>query len=131
MKNEDKLKNLELAGKERYYYLKFPPNVRAATVYIIPYPSCSGPGYVRGVAFCNPLDQFNKRLGRAIALGRAIKAIERGEDSEPIPLNTPANILRQRQGIFFLSEFNVALSEFEQRIFSKTGSPSADEALER
>lgn len=119
MKNEVKLKNLELAGKERYYYLKFGPNVRAATVCIIPYPSCGGTGYVRGVAFCNPLDQFNKRLGRAIALGRAIKAIERGEDSEPVPKKTPAWILRTSRGIFFLSEFNAKLCEFEQRLFEK------------
>ena len=83
MKNEIKLKKLELDGKERYYYLRFGLQaIRAATICIIPYPSCTQTGYVRGVSFCNPLDQFNKKKGRAIALGRAIKAIERGEDSE-------------------------------------------------
>ena len=127
MKNSEKLKKLELAGKERYYYRRFgqdkPNNERIGegTICIIPYPSCSGIGYARGVAFCNPLDQFNKHLGRAMALGRAIKAIERGEDSEPVPQKTPAGILTTNRGIFFLSEFNTALSEFEQSLFNKVG----------
>ncbi len=127
MKNEEKLKKLALAGEERYYYLRFGKGAEkvpdgfmgVATVCLIPYPSCDGTGYVRGVSFCNPKDQFNKQLGRNIALGRAIKAIARGEDSESIPQHTPANVLRVSQGIFFLSEFNPPLSEFEQRIFSK------------
>jgi len=129
MKNSEKLKKLELAGKERYYYLKFGHGAEkvpdgflgVTTVCVIPYPSCGGTGYVRGVSFCNPLDQFNKHLGRAMALGRAIKAIERGEDSEPVPQKTPAGILTTNRGIFFLSEFNTALCEFEQSLFSKAG----------
>ena len=131
MKNEEKLKKLALAGEERYYYLRFGKGsekvpdgfLGVATVCIIPYPSCDGTGYVRGVSFCNPRDQFNKRLGRTIALGRAIKALERGEDSEPVPDKTPAAILKRRdekRGIFFLSGFNPALSEFEQSLFSKS-----------
>jgi len=38
----------------------------------------------RGIAVCSPLDQFVKKTGRAKALGMAIRATKRGEDSEPI-----------------------------------------------
>jgi len=129
MKNEEKLKQLELAGKERYYYLRFGKGAKkvpdgflgVATVCIIPYPSCDGTGYVRGVSFCNPKDQLIKKKGRAIALGRAIKALERGESSERVPHGVPAHILKRSQGFSFLSEFNTGLNPFEQRLFSKCG----------
>lgn len=120
MKNKDKLKEYELNGKERYYYQKFGDVPRGylgtATICLIPFPACDEdrPGVVRGVAFCNPLDQFNRKLGRDIALGRAVKAIERGDDSEPVPENTPASILKRERGMDFLSAFNPELSEFEQ-----------------
>jgi hypothetical protein len=32
----------------------------------------------QGVAVCGPYDQFNRRLGRTIALGRALKALRNG-----------------------------------------------------
>lgn len=38
-----------------------------------------------GVAMCRPEDQFSKRLGRIIALGRALKALE-----AMCPLDTPS-----------------------------------------
>ena len=34
---------------------------------------------VTGLAFCNYSDQFNKKLGRRIAQGRALKKLERGD----------------------------------------------------
>jgi len=33
--------------------------------------------YARGLAVCTPQDQFNKKLGRTIAMGRAVAAIEK------------------------------------------------------
>ena len=76
-------------------------------------PACDGNTVLRGIAFCSPLDQFNKKLGRNIALGRAVKALEEGDSSEAIPAKTPAGILTNNQGMSFLSEFNPKLTEYE------------------
>ncbi len=92
------------------------PSLGACTVCIIPYDRDGKTCYVRGVAICNPLDQFNKRVGRDIALGRAIKALTRGHDSEPLHQRSAANIVWHCRGMSLLSIFNAALSEFEQRL---------------
>ena len=76
-------------------------------------PACDGNTVLRGIAYCSPLDQFNKKLGRNIALGRAVKALEEGDSSEAIPAKTPAGILTNNQGMSFLSEFNPKLTEYE------------------
>ncbi len=38
----------------------------------------------RGIAICSPRDAYVKRVGRAKALGRAVKALVRCENTEPI-----------------------------------------------
>ena len=147
MKNQAKLKEWELGewitrppkeeggdsteewrGAERYYYLRFGKGalkvpdgfLGVATVCLIPFRSCAEGvmGYVRGISFCNPKDQFIKKKGRAIALGRAIKAYQHGETSEPIPWKTPAGILHTQGYMPFFSEFNPELIEYEQRLFA-------------
>jgi len=49
-------------------------------------------------------------------LGRALKALVEGINTGPVP--GKAEILK-RHDMLFLSDFNVALSDFEKRIFSK------------
>ena len=124
MKNKVKLQWMGIGEKEPiYYYLKFGEGTQDVTdgflgtacVCVIPYQSCDGTGYVRGVAFCNPRDQFNKRLGRSIALGRALKALEQGEDTSPVPKRLPVSILIP-WGISFLSSFNPVLTVFERKL---------------
>lgn len=44
----------------------------------------SGEEVVRGYSRCHPRENFRKSIGRAIALGRALKELETG------PLDTPA-----------------------------------------
>lgn len=119
MRNQQKLQNGGLAGKERYYYLKFfqdgngnPHGV--ATVCVIPVEGF----YVRGVAFCNPKDQFAKKLGRAIALGRAVKAIETHQFNDRIPKNEPVSILIGSLGWAWLSQWDITLTEHEKRLFT-------------
>ena len=128
MKNQAKLKEWGLEGTERYYYLRFGKGavkvpdgfLGVATVCLIPFRACDDDnmGYVRGISFCNPKDQFIKKKGRAIALGRAIKAYEAGESSEPIPYENPAWVLRTQETTFFFSEFNPELTAYEQRLFA-------------
>ena len=117
MKNQAYLKSLGLEGKERYYYMKFGKGAKipdgflgVATVCLLSVPACDGNTILRGIAFCSPLDQFNKKLGRAKALGRAIKALVRGEDNEATP-GVAAPLLREN--MFYLSAFNPELTDFE------------------
>jgi len=55
----------------------------------------------RGVAICSPLDQFNKRIGRAKALGMALRAFMVGTDSGLIMkrhAHHPSNLAALRFG---------------------------------
>ena len=125
MKNEAKLKNWGLEKGVRYYYLKFGHGavnlpdgfLGTATVCVIGEDSVAGWHYVRGVSFCNPRDQFVKKTGRAIALGRAIRAIESRRHNDYIKRTTPADILNRDLGWIALSAFNVALTEYEKKMF--------------
>jgi hypothetical protein len=127
MKNEAKLKQWGLAGKERYYYLKFFQDSKevggrphgVATVCLIGQDSVEGWHYVRGVAFCSPKDQFVKKTGRAIALGRAVRAIEKRSFNDPIHKTTPAVILAEQFGWAYLSQWNVSLTEYELNPFKE------------
>ena len=124
MKNQAKLKALAVVGGEvKYYYLKFGdinhgrPAGGIATICLLR----NGGLVHRGIAFCSPLDQFNKKLGRNIALRRAIKALEWRCCGEAIPENTPARVLKHLHpslgGYFaFLSTFSAGLTEYEQKL---------------
>ncbi len=67
----------------------------------------------RGVAFCAAGDQFVKRLGRDIALGRAIKAYERGNSD---PISIPTYILASINGWDWLAAVNPTLTEEENQL---------------
>ena len=101
----------------KYYYLKFGevkhgrPAGGIATVCLLKYYGLIH----RGIAFCSPLDQFVRKEGRNIALGRAIKAMEKRVSSEPIPQNTPAGILKHRF-MDFLSTFSAGLTDYEKKL---------------
>ncbi len=133
MKNEAKLKQWGMDGKVRYYYLKYglDKNGRAtqgtATVCVIELPAGHQiPGYdapdhqvyVRGVAFCSPKDQFVRKHGRPLALGRAVKAIESHQCSNHVPNKTPAGILASI-GWFYFSAWNPILTEYEKKLFGE------------
>lgn len=72
MKNEQKLKDYNL--KPIYYY-----DGKVTVCLLL---QDGGQVKARGVAICSPEDQFVKATGRALALGRAMQAIERGESGE-------------------------------------------------
>jgi len=121
MKNQAKLKALETVGGEvKYYYKRFGEGadnasdgyLGAATICLLK----NGGLVHRGIAFCSPLDQFNKKLGRNIALGRAIKAMEKRHCSEPIPERTPAGILKKLSGFDYLSTWSAGLTDYEKKI---------------
>lgn len=137
MRNEAKLKQWGLQDKVKFYYLKFgevvngQPTKGIATVCVIKTDdvmiTCNNI-YVRGVAFFNPDDpklQFNRKLGRAIALGRAVKVIKSQCPAERIPKTTPAAILREELTWEWLCVPYAYLTEFEKTLFQeKKGVPN-------
>lgn len=58
----------------------------------------------RGIAICSPKDQFRRKVGRAKALGRAIQAIKKGEDT--------GEIIPERFGIIYSINLSGARIEF-------------------
>lgn len=121
MRNEAKIKQMGLEKEVRYYYLKFGEGAEnvpdgflgVATICII---RMSANNYVRGIAFCSPKDQFNRKLGRAIALGRAIKAEEYMKDTEPILNRSSCGVLIPH-GYFYLSQYNSVPTPYERKLF--------------
>ena len=72
------------------------------------------PMYVVGQAYCNPKDQFRKKVGRNIALGRAIKAMENGRSSEPSPINLQAFL-----PVYYMSVYDYMPSDFELKLWKR------------
>jgi hypothetical protein len=122
MKNSEKL---QVLGKENYklYYEKLGVNENGKaeggvlTVCMIK----DADWFSRGISYCTPEDQFIRSLGRSIAIGRAIKAMENGESTEPIPEKVrylPFEILHgSAYTSQFLSEFNVRPTDKEKDLF--------------
>ena len=71
----------------------------------------------RGVAICSKKDQFNKKLGRSIALGRAMKAFAIMESG-------PHNSITDHPGTIFnnLSSFMPELTAFESELLENVRS---------
>jgi len=72
----------ELGLKDTYYYDGY--GARTTTICLLVQDTTI---VARGVALCSPLDQFNKQVGRAKALGQAIKAALSHETSGLFYLN--------------------------------------------
>ncbi len=117
MKNKAKLKQMGLEGKDRYYYHRFWPPEKPGGIATICVIQTTERIYVRGISCCNCLagDQFNKHYGRTLALGRAVKAMEKRESTEPIPTNLPVTML-SLAGWKFLSDFDVVPTTHEFNI---------------
>lgn len=69
----------------------------------------------RGISLCNPKDQFNKKLGRAIALGRAIQAMEKLHSSSKMP----AVPLYLDSCLKYLSTYDATLTEWEDYLVNR------------
>jgi len=130
MKNETKLIKWGLEKNVMFYYHKFGKGAQnfqdgylgVATICVVGEMLSQTPKhvYVRGIAFCNSKDQFNKKRGRAIALGRAVKAIEHRQMADPISRSNPAIILASVFGWKYLSQWDITLTMAEkekERIF--------------
>ena len=87
----------------------------------------------RGVSICSEKDRFDKKAGKAVAIGRARRANGTYKNSSPVaePLpgkNTSRPIAHEflqcarrygLQDIGFKSEFNVTLTDFEKGMLDK------------
>lgn len=84
MRNDKKVK--QNGWEPRFYYIRSQNSRAVATVCLIQIKIEQwGSIFVRGAAFCDPHDQFVRKVGRAKALGRAIQAIERPELTIMVP----------------------------------------------
>lgn len=77
------------------------------------------PVCVRGVSYCTPQDQFVKKEGRTIALGRAVQALETKIHQGQIMEKAWRNIAwkGEFQGWEFYSQYNVDLNWMEEKMF--------------
>lgn len=124
MKNEFKLMQMLINPKKdvRFYYNKLDVNKHGRaeggvlTVCIIRVKDITdSPSwlYAKGLAYCVPQDQFVRKLGRDIALGRAIRAMEMRESDtyKVIPY------LGMDDRGYCLSQFDIGLSEYEKTLW--------------
>lgn len=123
MRNLEKLVRLGVKGIRFYYIRDFGVGgVASVCLLKLTDPGTGVDYYARGVAFCEPGDQFVKRLGRDIALGRAIQALERQASSNPLPSDPvspePRSYLRM-YGFRYLSAFQVLPTKLERRLMGE------------
>lgn len=121
MKNQDKIKQRGLGASIRFYHVKEDDTyggktlgergLKACTVCLIKGFSLDNKPaiFVRGLALCSQQDQFVKRQGKAIALGRAIQAIEN-------ELTVEAQV---GSSVIAVSCYNATLTEFEKKLFKE------------
>ena len=102
-----------------FYYLRDRKNRPIVTVCLYS-TSCD---YARGIAICSERDEPNKKIGRAISQGRAFKALELNETSDPIVRDRAIGQLFSATAFPvyppFKSEVNPVLSNFEKKILDK------------
>jgi hypothetical protein len=76
--------------------------------------------YARGLSFCVPQDQFSKKEGRTVALGRAIQAVENRIDKNPILTKVAGLLAFNPHTLTFkaYSEYGVTLTPKEKALFN-------------
>lgn len=94
--------------KEITYYLPRQPKQKKIAVVLI----IDGDMISRGIAICSNKDQFNKKRGRMIALGRAVKAIITEESGPKNPITRQLT----EPALDNLSSFMPAFTDFETEL---------------
>jgi hypothetical protein len=79
---DNKSKLLKMGLKAIYYYLKLQDGSRVTVCLLLGEENKSLEA--RGITICSLKDQFVKKLGRAVACGRALQAITHKENLFPI-----------------------------------------------
>jgi len=112
-------------GKEIYYYVRDAKGKLLAAVCLM---QKETEIWHRGVALCSKRDQFSRKIGRKIALGRAVAAPKSMKQIAHV--NTPAakELMLAHPGIRYTSEVLSAtfLSEFEKKLVSKMEEKDAE-----
>ena len=106
--------------KEGYYYGRDTENKPRVTVCIL---RNSIGEIARGVAICSRLDNPNKKIGKAIARGRAEKAMNQEKSTDVIDRSEARNIMgfcltNYHNQIIRKSAYNPALIDIERKILS-------------
>lgn len=128
----DNIKKLEVYGIDfknniKFYYRKMKETnpeypfkrgaIVTACVIKLPWYTDGNNTFARGIAICTPNDQFNRKLGRNIAMGRAVAAIEKKTSFNVI--DVPFLIPEEFSRIILFSMYGTVeiLTEFECSLF--------------
>jgi len=102
---------------DRIYYMKLEGSV-ISTVLLCN--KKSNEVVARGITICSPLDQFNKKQGRVMARGRAIKAAVRKDNCDAIQGSSGISNVDVVVGVAavfgYKSAYKPELTEFEQKL---------------
>lgn len=98
--------------KTRYYYLRDSKNSPLVTICLIEKDNIVG----KGVAICSMLDLPNKKVGRTIARGKALKALGKQEHSEPIKRFKAIHALSNAYSL--IDEYNQLVKYMHKSIFN-------------
>ena len=106
---------------EKYYYLRDPENHPIVTVCLL---EDNIHNTARGIAVCSELDAPNKKVGRAISKGRALKAMLSGNHSPMI--REELDVIQAKLEDIelldlenFKGELNPKLTEYEQNLLQR------------
>jgi hypothetical protein len=124
----------------RFYYVNIKPDLKGnpllgmASVCIIKLYGEKGdsrspvPVFCRGLSFCVPGDPFCKKLGRTAALGRAVQALERHDDCNPIfkKIGELLAIKAETENFHHYAEYNIALTWREKTLFNEVAKETVD-----
>jgi hypothetical protein len=119
MDNKTKLKNM--GARDLYYYQEFTDRSRVAVCMVV----VDKMVVARGVALCSPKDQYLKAKGRAIALGRALKAVHHNQSVLPMrfsarrPKHVALGAMVWGLGMNYKGEMYPEPTPFEQEIVDK------------
>jgi len=103
--------------REFYYYYKTKKhNHPRVTICLV----VDGQDHSRGVSICSRLDSIDKRKGRSLARGRALKAFYTKQTSLPIDRDEGIAIIDDTPSPVFSykSEYNDELTPYEKKLAS-------------
>lgn len=102
--------------KTKFYYFRDDNNHPIVTVCVMKYKE----NIARGISICNAKDNIDKKIGRRLAKRRAISAIYYKKTRLKIRkldvLQTLFDLDDFDEWIFFKSDYNPELTEFESRL---------------
>ncbi len=134
MRNSEKVKRNKWQPK--FYYERLPVDLtdKKCIYQVGVMTNCIirvGEVIVKGIAWCDPRDQFRRKTGRDKALGHAIQAIEHQKSVNPATKNMRVIIDPVREIPKFLSNWNIEPNDMERRLVEPHAAPAEQPQLDK